>query len=675
MYLFAMKTAAVASVMAGLLTAGAWAGPVRLDELGTANIDAGWGTPHANRSIDGNALKIGGQTFEHGIGTHANCEILVNLNGGTDKFTASVGVDEEVGAGKGSVNFRVVADGKELWNSGTMKAGDAAKQVAVETKGAKQLSLIAGDADEEIDFDHADWANAVLEVSGAKPTLSAPPKEEAVILTPKPPKTPRINGARVYGVRPGHPFLFVIPATGDRPMTFAADGLPEGLKVDPATGIITGVTEARGSHSVTLKAKNALGEAKRDFRIEVGDRIALTPPMGWNSWNCFASAVDAERVKSAAAAMIKSGLVNHGWSYVNIDDFWEIHKDSKDPSLQGPGRDAQGRMIPNPRFPNMKGLCDSIHGLGLKVGIYSSPGPYTCGGCLGSFDHEQQDAQSYAEWGIDYLKYDWCSYGPALEARRGKEADFSGMKKFWGGPKPKEREALARPYALMRAMLDKAPRDIVYSLCQYGMGDVWEWGADVGGNCWRTTGDITDSWGSLSGIGFKQAGHEPFAGPGHWNDPDMLIVGMVGWGPSLHPTHLTPNEQYTHISLWCLLCSPLLIGCDMTQLDDFTLSLLTNDEVLEVSQDPLGKQAARLQVDGQKEVWAKAMDDGSLAVGLFNRGSSPMTVTADFSKLGLTGTQRVRDLWRQQDVGDATGQYETTVPRHGCVLVRFWAKP
>ena len=667
--------AVLAGIFAGYLVSavpGA-AETVRLGDLGAANITADWGTPHANRSIDGNKMKIGGREFENGIGTHANSTILLRLAGGSDRFTAQVGVDDEVGAGKGSVQFQVLADGKEVWSSSAMKAGDAAREVALDVKGVKELQLVAADGGDGISYDHADWAEAKLEVSGARPTVVGEPAEEAVILTPKPPRTPRINGARVYGARPGHPFLYVIAATGDRPMTFAADRLPEGLSLDPQTGVITGSVGQRGEHIVTLKAKNDLGEARRDLRVVIGDRIALTPPMGWNSWNCFAHAVDAQKVKAAADAMVRSGLIQHGWQYINIDDYWEKKPSAKDdPSLQGPGRDEQGRMVPNPRFPDMKELCDSVHRLGLKVGIYSSPGPFTCGGCLGSFDHEELDAQSYGAWGIDYLKYDWCSYNPGLEATRGKAADFSKMKKFWGGPKPKEREDLARPYVLMRAALDKVPRDIVFSLCQYGMGDVWEWGAEVGGNCWRTTGDITDTWSSMAGIGFAQAGHEPYAGPGHWNDPDMLVVGHVGWGPSLHPSRLKPNEQYTHISLWCLLASPLLIGCDMTRLDDFTMNLLTNDEVLEVSQDPLGRQAARKSVNGQTEVWAKPMEDGSLAVGLFNRGGGAATVVADWQALGLQGPRRVRDLWRQQDAGKATDRYETLVPRHGCALVRLW---
>jgi alpha-galactosidase len=225
----------------------------------------------------------------------------------------------------------------------------------------------------------------------------------------------------------------------------------------------------------------------------------------------------------------------------------------------------------------------------------------------------------------------------------------------------------------MQEALAQQPRDIIYSLCQYGMADVWEWGTEVGGNSWRTTQDINDSWGSMSGIGFGQSGREQYAGPGHFNDPDMLVIGQVGWG-NLHPSRLSPNEQYTHISLWCLLASPLLIGCDMTQFDDFTLGLLTNDEVIEVNQDPLGRQASRVALNGDLEVYAKDMEDGSKAVGLFNRGSREATVTVNWADLGIEGDQIVRDLWRQQDQGSFNGKFEAKVGRHGVVLVKIAPK-
>ncbi len=624
-----------------------------LADLDISQVSQGWGEPHANLSVDGHPLSIGGQKFAKGLGTHAVSEFILDLGGHADSFSAQVGVDDEVGQGRGAAIFKVLGDnGQILWQSKELHSGDAPVPVNLPLTDVKRL-ILAVEVPEAIDFAHADWADAYV-VYGKKgrPKAISSIHEEAVILTPKSAPTPRINSTSVVGERPGHELLYTIAATGDRPMTFAADNLPAGLLLDPQTGRITGTLSDKGEYAVTLHAKNALGEAVRPLKIVVGSQIGLTPALGWNSWNCFASAVTAEKVKAAADAMVSSGLINHGWTYINIDDFWEVHHDSKDPTLQGPQRDASGHIIPNPRFPDMKGLADYVHAKGLRIGLYSSPGPWTCGGCVASWQHEEQDAQSYAQWGFDYLKYDWCSYG--------------------GIDKGDTLAGLQKPYQVMRAALDKVNRDILFSFCQYGMGNVWEWGAAVGGNSWRTTGDINDSWGSMAGIGFRQNGHEKYAGPGHFNDPDMLVVGKVGWGPSLHPTHLTPNEQYTHISLWCLLASPLLIGCDMTQLDPFTFSLLSNDEVLEVNQDPLGHQAARIAVKGSLEVWAKDMQDGSKAVGLFNRGYGSATVTANWADLGLTGKQKVRDLWRQQDLGEFGDSYSAEVPRHGVVLIRVW---
>ena len=626
---------------------------VWLADLDLSGVSQGGGHfPCKNKSVDRNPLRLGGQTFKYGVGTHAESTLEIDLQGQAERFTAVVGVDDEVSGKPASVEFKLIGDGKELFTSGLKKAGDQPTKVDVDLHGVKRLLLDVNDAGDGIEFDHADWADAQIFYKGIPPVASPTEPETAVILTPKSPAEPRINGARIVGVRPTHPFLYAIAATGERPMTFAARGLPQGLAFDEKTGIITGCVVERGAYKIELIAKNALGEAKRDLRIMVGDKIALTPPMGWNSWNCFANSISDEKVRAAAKAMVASGLIEHGWTFINIDDYWQVHKDSQDPTLQGPHRDAQGRILPNPRFPDMKGLTDYIHSLGLKAGIYSSPGPWTCGGCVASWQHEEQDAQGYAAWGFDYLKYDWCSYGEII-----KHPTLDDQK---------------RPYGVMNAALAKQNRDIVFSLCQYGMGKVWEWGANVGGNCWRTTFDIVDTWGNMSGLGFNQNGYERFAGPGHWNDPDMLVVGHVGWGPQLHLTRLTPNEQYTHISLWCLLAAPLLIGCDMTQLDDFTRGLLTNDEVLEVNQDPLGKQAARMSRNGQREVWAKTMEDGSQAVGLFNRGVVTERVTVKWSDLGLSGKQRVRDLWRQQDIGVFEDQFEAAVPRHGVVLIHVW---
>lgn len=505
--------------------------------------------------------------------------------------------------------------------------------------------------------------------------------EEALILTPKPSPKPKINGAKVFGVRPGNPFLFTVPATGDRPMTFSSEGLPSGLELDAQTGRITGTLKQTGEYLVTLRAKNTLGTDERPFKIVCGSWIGLTPALGWNSWNAYGRSVSDELARKAADAMVKDTpygrLIDHGWTYINLDDGWERSPREEDPLYEGPTRDPDtGKFLTNKKFPDMKALADYIHDKGLKFGVYSGPGPTTCQGLEASWQHEEIDAQTWAEWGVDYLKYDWCSY-----SRVANGADNTGQRRR--GRRNFDRETLMKPYQVMRTALDKVQRDIIYSLCQYGWGNVWEWGADpsIQGNSWRTTGDIRDSWRSLSSNGFRLGGHEQYVGPGHFDDPDMLIVGMLGWGPRLHPTGLSPNEQYTHISLWCLLCSPMLLGCDLSQLDDFTLNLLCNDEVLAVDQDPLGRQASRVAQDSEAmtEVWAKPMEDGSKAVGLFNRSDEAKTVTVKWSDLNntqwsdlkISGRQVARDLWRQQDVATVDDQYEATVPRHGVVLVKL----
>jgi alpha-galactosidase len=270
---------------------------------------------------------------------------------------------------------------------------------------------------------------------------------------------------------------------------------------------------------------------------------------------------------------------------------------------------------------------------------------------MGSYQHEAQDAATYAKWGIDYLKYDLCSYSSLISRERTLEEN-------------------QKPYILMRDALKKQSRDIVYSLCQYGIHEVWKWGAEMNGNLWRTTGDITDTWESLSNIGFSQDKASPYAGPGRWNDPDMLIVGMVGWGENLHPTRLTPHEQYTHISLWSLLSAPLLIGCDLSRLDTFTLNLLTNDEVLAIDQDVLGKQARLVLDKDSVQVWVKELADGNKAVGIFNLSNKYRNIQLNWREIHLANPAKLRDVWRQQDMKLSGDTYTSFIPAHGVSLVK-----
>jgi alpha-galactosidase len=636
---------------------------VWLSSLDLSPVIQGWGKPMADKSVTGKPLSIAGQKFEHGVGTHADGFIWLDLKGGAEKFSALVGVDDDAGSQGATIRFQVTADGKTIWKTGVMKLGDPTEKVEIDVRGVKKLLLAVDMAGDGGLNDHADWAEAKLVVSGERAVIVGPPREEAVILTPKPPRTPRINGARIFGVRPGHPFLFTIPATGDRSMTYAVENLPSGLVVDSKSGQITGRLAKPGEYAIIFRASNALGAAERKFKIVCGDTLALTPHMGWNSWYVWENHVTDKIMRDAADAMVSSGMMDHGYQYVNIDDCWAVKPGATDPSLGGEPRDAQSKVNANRRFPDMKALADYIHAKGLKAGIYTSPGPLTCAGYVGAYEHEELDAQRFAEWGYDFLKYDWCSYGKI--AKGNTEAD------------------LQKPYRLMGAILRRQDRDMVFNLCQYGGGKVGEWGKEIGGHSWRTAGDLGGSFQGIPAALFRD-GFDAYArselhkygGPGGWNDPDYLLLGYLSnWKGQTALTPLTPNEQYTHVSLWCLVAAPLIFSGDITRLDDFTLSLLTNDEVLEVDQDPLGKPGRRAMREGDREVWVKDMEDGSKVAGLFNRGESATTVTAKWSDLGLAGKQRVRDLWRQQDLGTRTDQFASVVPRHGVVLVRLWPQP
>jgi len=643
---------AIFFILTGLSTHSQTYDTVWLSSLDISKATIGWGKPGKDVSCMGNPIVLHGITYKKGFGTHASSILYVKLANGSARFHSVVGINDEEKDTRGTAVFKIFSNNELLWQSGILHSGGSSETANISMAGIDTLILCTETTNDGPGYDHTDWADSYFLVKSTMPIAIERPMEPKVILTPKAPLTPRINGPKIFGVRPGADFLFRISATGERPMTFKAKGLPSGLSLDPNTGIITGTIKKSGNYMVSLKVSNKLGNYSRKLKIICGENISLTPPLGWNSWNCFACAIDKDKVKAAADAMVKSGLADHGWNYINIDDCWMVMPDSDDSIVGGKNRDKQGNMITNKKFPDMKELADYVHGLGLKIGIYSGPGPKTCAGYTASYQFEEKDAKQFAAWGIDYLKYDWCDY-----ERIAKDHSLPELKK---------------PYVIMREALNKVNRDIVYSLCQYGMGNVWEWGAEVGGNCWRTTGDITDDWSSMESIGFGQAGKEKFAGPGHWNDPDMLVVGKVGWGPELHATRLSPNEQYTHISLWALLSSPLLIGCDMTQLDEFTYSLLTNDEVLDINQDVLGKQAARIVQYGSVEVWAKDLEDGSKAVGMFNRRLFPAPLTVTWKDLGITGNYVIRDVWIQKDISNSDQKFTATIPAHGVKLIRIY---
>lgn len=648
--------AAFAGAFLASLAAAAEPESVPLSSLDLTHVEQGWGKAQANQAVTEKPMSIAGQKSTSGVGTHARSVIIVELGGGSNRFHAVCGVDDNAGAGRGSVQFRIAGDGKLLWKSPVMKAGDKGQPIDLDVSGVKTLILIAADTGDGVDYDHANWAEARFEVAGQRPQIVAEPAEEAVILTPPPPAEPRINGPKVYGCRPGNPFLYRIPTTGERPITFAAENLPANLVLDAATGIITGSAPARGEYTVTLRATNSRGAASRTLKIIAGDKLALTPPMGWNHWYAHYNRITDKMMREAADIMVASGMADVGYQYVNIDDCWENAPKHQDPLRVGPLRDDQGNVLTNKHFPDMKALTDYIHAKGLKAGIYTSPGPLTCAGFTGSYEHEAQDARQYAEWGFDFLKYDWCSYGRIVAGQKGDEV-------------------LKKPYRQMGEILKQQPRDIVFNLCQYGMGDVWKWGAEVGGHSWRTGGDLGFELNRIFEVALKNVAIGQHNKPGEWNDPDYIQIGYIGRARGMGepgPCGMTPNEQYAFMSLWCMMASPLFYSGDMSRLDAFTLNVLCNPEVIEINQDPLGLCGSLASESEETFVLAKKLEDGSLAVGLFNRGEWEQEVSARWSDLGLSGPQRVRDLWRQKDLGARDGEFRSPVPRRGAVLVRLW---
>jgi alpha-galactosidase len=354
--------------------------------------------------------------------------------------------------------------------------------------------------------------------------------------------------------------------------------------------------------------------------------------MGWNSWNKFAGKITDADVRAMADAMVSTGMSKLGYVYINIDDTWEG------------GRDRNGNLISNQKFPDMKALADYVHSKGLKIGIYSSPGPKTCAGYQGSFGHEEQDAHTFAAWGIDYLKYDLCSARTVYPSTQPNEQGL---------------------YQKMGEALQSSGRAVVYSLCQYGEGDVWEWGSKVGGNLWRTTGDIHDSWASMDKIGFRQLSIASFQRPGHWNDPDMLEIGNGG---------MNADEYRTHMSLWSLLSAPLIAGNDIRSMSDETKSILMNSEIIAVDQDPAANPVQTLSATDSVEVLWRQMHDGSIIIGIFNRGNEAVPTGFKWSSLPIHASAKilqVRDLWKHTSVPVSGDKFQATVPPHGVAMLRI----
>ncbi|HPS54759.1 MAG TPA: NPCBM/NEW2 domain-containing protein, partial [Sedimentisphaerales bacterium] len=491
-------------VLAALLSQNLFAETLWLDELDVSKAVSGWETSQKNLSVAKNKLSIAGEKYDRGVGTHALGCFTIALDGNVERFTTLAGVDDEVDPNTASIEFIVISDSQVLYRSGVMKKSQPAKEINLDLKGKKQLILIVNDGGDGYSHDHADWVNAKFEYSGAKPeAISLPVSTEKYILTPKPGLEPHINSPKVFGVRPCSPFLYTIAARGEKPMVFDAKNLPEGLTLNKKTGQITGLLTERDCYKTTLIAKNKKGKATQELKIIVGDDFALTPPMGWNSWNCLGPDINNDNIRRTAKAMVDTGLADFGYSYINLDACWQGKRDPNNLSLQG-----------NEKFPDMKGLCDYIHSIGLKMGLYSTPwvtswceypggsGDFDDGTWnnipngkhrFGKNDYTKNDIFEWARWGVDYVKYDWSP------------------------------NTVEHTKKIINAIKD-SHRDIVFSLSNDAYFQfAGEWARLC--QCWRTGADLEDKWPIVKQVTFRQAEYTEYARPGHWIDTDMLVVG------------------------------------------------------------------------------------------------------------------------------------------------------
>ena len=640
-----------------------------LDDLPIQTFSEGMRPVSAKTNYSHDTIRIKDTRFTRGIGAQSPCVLAFLLNGHAKRFTAVVGADD-LGNKEIPLSFFVVGDRKVLFEAREMNIGDAGIKLDIDLTGIQRLGILITDHVGGVTNKktYGNWADARLEMMENFVPEYIPNTDEKYILTPQPKSSPRINSPKIFGVTPGNPFMYTIATTGARPMQFSADNLPKGLSLSAQTGIITGNIKQAGNYQVKLHAKNKFGEASQILRIQIGDTIALTPPIGWNGWNAWEASLDRGKVMASADAMVSKGLRDHGWSYINIDDSWQGIRTGPDTSLQ-----------PNDKFPDIKGMVDHIHNLGLKAGIYSTPYIASYGGYvgassdlpaggetreqiaknkqpfhkIGNYQFENNDARQMAAWGFDFLIYDWRIDIPSTER--------------------------------MSKALKKSGRDIVYSLSNNALFEkAGDWARLA--NMYRTGPDIKDSWTSLFLTTFTLDKWAPYSGHGHWADPDMMIVGEVAIGPVLHPTRLTPDEQYSHISIFSLLAAPMLIGCPIERLDSFTLNLLANDEIIEINQDPLGKPARLVVNENGIQVWLKPMEDGSYAAGLFNidgygttpesyfrwGDEKPRNFEFDFASLGLKGKWKLRNVWKQKEEGVFSNFFKTSIRYHGVVMLRLY---
>jgi hypothetical protein len=658
---------------------------VWISTLDVSKAHQGYGITQSDQSIDRHPISIAGQHFVHGIGTHSIGRLEIDLHGDANRFHAAVGIDDDAKVHAGTAEFSVIADGKQIYTSGIVRRGEPARVINLDVTGVKQLQLRVGDAGDGFENDHADWADATIDYNGEKPnTVDIQMAQPTIAMQPAP-DAPAINNAEAYGGAPDTPLLLAVAATGKSPLNFRAQ-LPPDLSIDAKTGIINGTMPASRT-LIDVTVANSAGEAKQ--QIVLLPTPAITPPLGWNSYDAYGDSVtEAEMLTNARA--IAEHLRPHGWQYVVVDYRW-YDPGAHDNNPNGRANveltlDANGRLMPSAnRFPSaangagFKPLADQIHAMGLRFGIHIMRGiprmavkqnlPIAASDLHAA---DAADTNSTCAWCPDM-------FGVRGETPAGQAYYDSLFKLYagWGLDFVKV-DDLSRPYATnevtaIRNAIEKCGRTIVFSTSPGAAPLERAQHLKDHANMWRATDDFWDNWGQLSGAMDVCASWNGHGGRGHWPDMDMLPIGRLSVGHrSVGPermTLFTHGEQLTLLTLWSIFPSPLMLGGDFSSADPWEISLLTNDEVLAINQDTAARPAMRAFNRHGLEVWQRTLTDGKIAVAFFNRTEDDTTVAATWADLDLQGAFKARDVWMKKDLADVQGKIELPVPSHSAAMV------
>jgi alpha-galactosidase len=684
-------SAAICAAAVTLLAASTHANTVWLSSLDLAKASQGYGAPQADKTVDSKPITLAGQVFDHGFGTHAPGLLAVNVNGAT-KFTASVGVDDEIANDIGSVEFQVLGDGRKiLWRSGVRRKGQPPVKADVAIASQKQIVLRVTTGGDAFNYDHADWADAQFTFQGTAPKTAPITTTDPVISMDSAAGAPVIHPPFVLGTKPGAPLVWTIATTGRRPLSYSATGLPKGLSLNAATGTVTGSIAKASDYKVRVRASNAEGRDEQTIRIVAGKSLALTPPMGWNSYDCFGQSVTEAEVLANADYLAKE-MQPFGWEYVVVDYRWYEPDAAKQPLNGHEGEaldmDAFGRLIPNAaRFPSasngagFKALGEKIHAMGLKFGIHIMRGiPRNAVKVNLPIEGSKFHAADAANT-TDNCPWLADMYGVRGDMPAGRAYYNSIFKLYasWGVDYIKMDDT-SRPYhtAEIEAVdeaIQKCGRAIVYSLSPGETPIASAAHVASHANLWRVSDDFWDRWETLDHEFTLAERWKSSVGPGHWPDADMLPLGHLSVANrSVDPdrqTRFSRAEQVTLMSLWSLLPSPLMVGGNLPDNDPWTLALLTNPEVLAINQDVGGAAATLATRHDDLDIWTKPLADGSRAVGIFNRGDFDRDAAITPSDLHLSGEWAIRDLWKRADLGRLGGALTTSIPAHGAAMLRI----